>query len=130
MTENPTTTLGNYDLLADRGQQGISLSPSVPGEGLKISGQRPRSQFVRAAEKPQNPPSYEQQGMGNQFLINLMLMLVQLINPDNKMSGGLMGLITKAFGIFQTLGNFLPYFCLALIKLFFKLFESRFAKIL
>ena len=102
MTENPsTTTLGNYDLLADRGQQGIALSPATPGEGLKISGQRPRSQFVRAAEKPAaaaNPAAYNDQNMLGQLLINILMMITGALDPNNKGNNGLMSMLSKAFG--------------------------------
>ena len=101
MTENPTTTLGNYDLLAERGQQGFVLSPSIPGEGLKISGQRPRGSFARAAEKPaaNNPAAYDDQSMLGQILINILMMITGKLDADKSGNNQLMSLISKAFGM-------------------------------
>lgn len=98
MTENPTTTMGTYDLLGQRGQEGISFSAtSGTGEGLKVSP-RARENFGRAAEKPAQPANYKDQNLFGQFLINLMMMLTGALDPNNKNNDGLIGLISKAFG--------------------------------
>lgn len=101
MTENPTTNIGTYDLLGQRGQEGISFSAtSGTGEGLKVN-QRSRDAFGRAAVKPVQPASpanYKDQNLIGQLLINLMMMLTGALDPDNKNNNGLIGMISKAFG--------------------------------
>lgn len=95
MTDNPAT-IGNYDYLADQGRQGISFAAQA--NGIRTSSPSPRTPFAQAAEKPANPAGYEQQGLLNQFLINIMLLLTGILDPDNKANGGLIGMISKAFG--------------------------------
>lgn len=98
MADNPVNVTGTYDIMPDHDRQGISFSATAnTGPGIQSNTPRPGQPFKRAADKPAS--SYEQQSMGNQFMINLMLMLVQLIDPDNKNNNGLMNLITKAFGL-------------------------------
>lgn len=96
MTDNPATIETTTSSAAKMRQDDYD---SMAAGSLIKTDVRPRGSFGRAAEKLENPANYEQQGVGNKFLVNLMLMLVQLINPDNKMNGGLMGFISKAFGI-------------------------------
>ena len=104
MTDNPTTTVGNYDLLGERRQEGISFSETTgTGDGLKVTA-RSRAAFGRAAEKPKtqaepNPASYDDQSFFSKFLINILLMLTGGLNADNKGSSPLISLITKAFGM-------------------------------
>ena len=95
MTENPS--LNNTTVLTDADKRQADFD-SLANGGIK-TGVRPRASFGRAAEKPANPAGYEDQSVGNKFLVNLMLMLIQLINPDNKSNGNLMGFISKAFGM-------------------------------
>lgn len=96
MTDNPTT-LGNYDYLAEQGRSGISFSSAAP-QGIQTSSPRPKGAFSQAAEQHTNPSQYKDQGVINQFLINIMLLLTGLLDPNNKANGGLIGLISKAFG--------------------------------
>ena len=109
MTENPSTNLGNYDLLAERGQQGISFSSNTAGtgEGLKTSSTRPRGPFTTAAnEKPkksqeleQSPAAYNDQSFFAKFLINILMMLTGKLDANNQGNNPLIGMISKAFGM-------------------------------
>ena len=78
MAKNPGNTIEAHD----RDTQGSSFSATA-GSGVKTSSPRPGEPFSRAAEKP-GKYSYERQSMGNQFMINLMLMQMQLIDPNDK----------------------------------------------
>lgn len=99
MTENPAVT-GDYDLLGARGQQGISFAASTgTGEGLKINTPRPSADFKKAADKPANPATYDGQSMIGKFLINILMLLTGMLDPDNKGNDKLVSLISKAFGM-------------------------------
>ena len=96
MTENPSTSYGKYDLLGERGQQGISFA----GEGVKTNTPRPGTSFnKRASEKTATPGAYGEQNIFAQLLINILMLLTGALDPDNKGNDKLIGLISKAFGI-------------------------------
>ncbi len=101
MADNPTNVTGMHDFLVEPREGSISFAAAATNvdAGIKASAPRPGQSFNRASEKPAKGSTYEQQSMGNQFMINLMLMLTQLIDPGNKNNKDLMNLITKAFGL-------------------------------
>lgn len=128
MTEDPKKNVsGDYDLLADRGQQGISLgnnSPdtiiltpaakTAPGKYDLLAQQgradlsnpikvkvRPAQNgtFAKAAATPLYPSNYDDQSLIGKFLINALLMLTGMLDPDKSGNNPLIALISKAFGM-------------------------------
>lgn len=94
MTDNPVK---NDTLTAEelRQRDYDSLGAS---QGIKTNV-RPRASFMGAAANATNPSQYDDQNSISKLLINLLLMMTQMINPDNKSHGGLMSLFSKAFGL-------------------------------
>lgn len=104
MTDNPS----NSDLysLSDkqRAEGGLLVSDTPqPTDGLRIRNlRRPGLPFMRAADKPKQEPedhTYNGQDMFSKLLINLLLMLTGILNPDKEGNNPLIGMISKAFGM-------------------------------
>lgn len=93
MTENPATN--NTTTLIDAEKRQADYDSLTTNGGIKTGGVRPRASFARAAS---SPAEYGDQNSISKLLINLLLMLTQMIDPDNKGNNGLMSMFSKAFG--------------------------------
>lgn len=92
MTDNPSTN-DTTALTAAEKRQADYDSLTTSG-GIKTNV-RARTSFSRAAN---NPAEYDGQSPISKLLINLLLMLTQMIDPDNKGNNGIMSMFAKAFG--------------------------------
>lgn len=93
MTDNPSTIDATTATAAEKRQSDYD-SLTVNG-GIKTGGVRAGKSFARAAG---NPAEYGDQSPISKLLINLLLMLTQMIDPDNKGHNNLMSMFSKAFG--------------------------------
>lgn len=93
MTENPATN--NTATLTDAEKRQADYDSLTTNGGIKTGGIRPRASFARAAS---NPAEYGDQNSISKLLINLLLMLTQMVDPDNKGNDKLMSMFSKAFG--------------------------------